>query len=222
MILGQNPLQAIQGFHIPKVLCSYLISVSRFFFFMILLNHLNTGTLSSTVSCSKKIQDLTVLCVRIRIFLCFFESAICLDLLRGNSIFHLFCQSIFLLYLTNILSSYLTDTLSVWASVYLEFVCGLVYAFIDLSCSYINSSRIESQVGFCWFKEIKKQILLILAAEIDCRYCRNHEKIPSNFTFKSWNCQLRVTLGSEQKCTCLHRHKTKLPKPSVLEERRWG
>lgn len=53
---------------------------------MILLNHLNTGTLSSTVSCSKKIQDLTVLCVRIRIFLCFFESAICLDLLRGNSI----------------------------------------------------------------------------------------------------------------------------------------
>lgn len=32
MILGQNPLQAIQGFHIPKVLCSYLISVSRFFF----------------------------------------------------------------------------------------------------------------------------------------------------------------------------------------------
>lgn len=53
---------------------------------MILLNHLNTGTLSSTVSCSKKIQDLTVLCVRIRIFLCFFESAICLELLRGNSI----------------------------------------------------------------------------------------------------------------------------------------
>lgn len=33
MILGQNPLQAIQGFCVPKVLCSYLIAVSRFFFF---------------------------------------------------------------------------------------------------------------------------------------------------------------------------------------------
>lgn len=29
----------------------------------------------------------------------------------------------------------------------LEFACGLVYAFIDLSCSYINTSKIESPGG---------------------------------------------------------------------------